>query len=80
MTVGSRNSIAGHDYHDQVQRTSFLAKEVIGRVVGSSGLRNMVVWHGLKSMDKVREKDSVVDEEDWNVDTNNIFRIESMHG
>lgn len=80
MTVGSWNSIAGHDYHDQVQRTGFLAKEVIGRVVGGSCLRNMAVWHGLESMNKVWEKDGVVDEEDWNIDTNNIFRAWSIYG
>jgi hypothetical protein len=80
MTVRSRDTIASHDYHDQVQRTSFLAKEVIGGVVGGSCLRNMAVWHGLESMNKVWEKDGVVDEEDWNIDTNNVFRAWSKYG
>jgi len=79
MTVGSWNSIASHDYHDQVQRTGFLAKEVIGGVVGGSRLRSMAVWHSLESMNKVWEKDGVVDEEDWNIDTNNVFRAWSIY-
>lgn len=41
--------------------------EVPEVVVGRLCLRNLVVWLGLSSMDKIRELESILDEEHWNV-------------
>lgn len=73
MTVRSRDTISSHNHHDQVQCTALLAKEVISRIVGCSGLRDLIVWAGLESMNEIGKKDGVVDEENWDVDSNNVL-------
>jgi hypothetical protein len=35
----------------------------------------LAVWTGLQSMDEIREKDRVVDEENWDVDSDNVLRV-----
>jgi hypothetical protein len=51
-----------------------LTEEIVGRIVGCSGLRDLVIWLGLQSMNEVREKYGVVNEENRNVDSNNVFK------
>jgi hypothetical protein len=75
VAVRSRNAIAGHNHHDQVQRASLLAKEIIGRIVGCSRLRDLIIRLRLESMNEVREQDGVVDEENWDVNSNDILNL-----
>jgi hypothetical protein len=51
-----------------------LTEEIVGRIVGCSGLRDLVIWLGLQSMNEVREKYGIVNEENRNVDSNNVFK------
>jgi hypothetical protein len=74
VAVRSRDAIASHDHHDQVQCAGLLTEEIVGRIVGCSGLRDLVIWLGLQSMNEVREKYGVVNEENRNVDSNNVFK------
>ena len=74
VTIGSWDAIASHDYHDQVQCTGLLTKKVVGGIVGCSGLRNLAVRAGLQSMNEIRKEDGIVDEENWNVDSNNVLK------
>ena len=46
--------------------------EVPEIVVGGLGLRNFNVWFGLRGVDQVREINSVLNEEDWNVVAHDI--------
>ena len=73
VAVRSRDAIASHDHHHQVQCASLLTKEIVGRIVGCSGLRDLIIWLGLQSMNEVREEDGVVDKEDWDIDSNNVL-------
>jgi hypothetical protein len=41
--------------------------------MSSSGLGNLAVWPGLDSMDQVRELDGILNKEDGDVVTNNIW-------
>ena len=43
--------------------------------MGCSGLRDLVVWLRLESMNEVREQDGVVDEENWDVDSHNVLML-----
>lgn len=74
VAVRSWNTVASHDQHHQVQCAGLLAEEVISGVVGGSCLRNLAIGTRLEGMNEVREKDRIVDEEDWGVDANNISR------
>jgi hypothetical protein len=51
-----------------------LTEEIVGRIVGCSGLRDLVIWLGLQSMNEVREKYGVVNEENRNIDSNNVLK------
>jgi len=73
VTVRSRNPIASHNHHDQVQCASLLTKEIVGRIVGCSSLRDLIIWLRLESMNEVREQDGVVDEENWDVNSDNVL-------
>jgi hypothetical protein len=43
--------------------------------VGGSCLRDLAIWAGLQSMNEIREKNSVVDKENWDVNSNNISKV-----
>jgi hypothetical protein len=73
MTVRPRDTISSHNYHEQVQCAGLLAEEVISRIVGCSSLRDLIIWAGLQGMNEIGEKDSVVDKEYWDVDSNNVL-------
>ena len=75
VAVRSRDTITSHDHHDQIQCASLLTKEIVGGIMGCSGLRDLVVWLRLESMNEVREQDGVVDEENWDVDSNDILNL-----
>lgn len=38
----------------------------------SSSLRDLIIWARLYGVDEIRELDSVLDEEDWDVVANDI--------
>lgn len=40
--------------------------------MSSSSLRNFVIWTRLHRVDEIRELNSILNEEDWNVIANNI--------
>ena len=73
MAVGAWNTISGHCPEEGVERTRLLAEEIPCRVMGSSSLRDLFVWTWLDSMDKIWEQDGVLDEENWNVISNDIW-------
>ncbi|GMG24939.1 unnamed protein product [Aspergillus oryzae var. brunneus] len=68
----ARDTMAGHGPEQGVQGTGLLAEEVPSRVMGSGSLRDLIVTTRLDSVDEIREKNSVLDEEDGNVVANNI--------
>lgn len=68
----ARDTMAGHGPEQGVQGTGLLAEEVPSRVMGGSSLRDLIVTTRLDSVDEIREKNSVLDEEDGNVVANNI--------
>jgi len=41
--------------------------------VGGSCLRDLAIWAGLQSMNEIREKDGIVDKENWGVDSHNVL-------
>jgi hypothetical protein len=49
-----------------------LAEEIPSTVVSSSSLRNLTVRLWLDSMDQIRELDGILDEEDWDVVSNQV--------
>jgi len=73
VAVGAWNTISGHCPEEGVERTRLLAEEIPCRVMGSSSLRDLFVWTWLDSMDKIWEQDGVLDEENWNVISNDIW-------
>lgn len=72
MTVRADDTEAGHGPHECVERRWLRTKEVPSRVVGSSRLRNFVIWTRLYRVDEIRELNSILNEEDWDVVANDI--------
>lgn len=73
VAVGSWNSVASHDEHEQVQGARFLAEEVVRRGVRRRSLWDLIVGAGFEGVDEIGEENGVVDEEYWGVDTDNVF-------
>lgn len=57
---------------DHVQGTGLLGEEVIGGIVGSGSLRNLLVRLRFQGVDHVGELHSILDEEDGQVDANDV--------
>lgn len=72
MSVRSRDAPARHGPKEGVQRAGLLAEKVPGCVVSGRRLRHFVVWFRLHGVDKVREADGVLNEEDGDVVSNDI--------
>jgi len=65
--------VASHCPQQGVQRTRLLAEEVPSGVVRGSSLRNLIVAAGLDGVNEIREEDSVLDEENRDVVSNNVY-------
>ncbi len=72
MTKATGDSRPGHGPEEGVQRARLGAEKVPGGIVGRGGLGNLIVRHWLNRVDKVREADGILDEEDGNVVSNDI--------
>lgn len=70
----TRYTVASHCPEQRVQRTGLLAEKVPGGIVGCCGLGDFIVATGLDSMNQVGEEDSILDEKDWNVIADEIWR------
>ena len=73
MTIGTRQTIARHDQHNHVECAGLLSEEVVRCIVCGSGL-----WHGFvglrfEGVYHVRKQDSIVDEEDGEIDADDVF-------
>jgi hypothetical protein len=55
-----------------MHRTWLLAEEIPCRIMGRRGLGNLTVGTGFYGMNKIRELDRVLDEENRNVITDNV--------
>jgi hypothetical protein len=74
MTERPRNSVTSHCPQQGMQGTRLLAEEVPSRIVRSSSLGDLIITAGLDGVNKIREKDSILDEENRDVVSNNICR------
>lgn len=72
VAEGSDNAMLGHGPEKRVQTARLLTEKVPGSVVSSGSLRNLIVGLRLDSVDEIGEKDGILDEEYWNVVSNNI--------
>lgn len=57
---------------DHVQGTWLLREKVIGGIVSSSSLRDLLVRLRLQSMNHIRELHRILDEENRQIDTDNV--------
>ena len=73
MTQTTRDAVASHGPEKRVQAARLGAEEVPGRVVGSSSLRDLIVRARLDRVDQVREPDGILDEEDGDVVSDNVW-------
>lgn len=67
------DTVAGHGPEECMQGAGLLREEVPGRVVGGGGLGDFVVTAGLDGVDQVGEEDGVLDEEDGDVVSNQVY-------
>jgi hypothetical protein len=73
MTERPRNTVTSHCPEECVQRTGLLTEEVPSGVMRSGSLRDLIVAARLDSVDQIREKDGILDEENGDVVTDNIY-------
>jgi hypothetical protein len=52
------------------------AKEIPGAVMGSSSLRDFVIWTGFDGMDEIRKLNGILDEENWDIIADDIWRCQ----
>lgn len=57
---------------DHVQGTWLLREEIIGGIVSSSSLRDLLVGLRLQCMNHVRELHSILNEENWQINADNV--------
>lgn len=75
VTVRADNTKARHGPHECVKGRGLRTKEVPSRVVGSGRLRYFVIWTRLHRMNEIRELNSVLNEENWDIIANNIWEL-----
>ena len=73
VSEGTRDTVTSHSPEQSVQRAGLLAEEVPGRVVRGSSLGDFIVPAGLDGVDQIGEEDSVLDEEDGDVVSNEVY-------
>jgi hypothetical protein len=55
-----------------MHRRCLLAEEIPRAIVGSGCLGDLIVWPWLDRMDEIWELDGILNEEDWNVVSDNV--------
>ena len=73
VSEGTRDTVTSHSPEQSVQRAGLLAEEVPGRVVRGSSLGDFIVPAGLDGVDQIGEENSVLDEEDGDVVSNEVY-------
>lgn len=73
MAERARNSMARHSPQQGMQRARLLTEEVPRGVMRGSSLRDLTVATRLNGVDQIRELDGILDEENGNVVSNNIY-------
>ena len=73
VSEGTRDTVTSHSPEQSVQRAGLLAEEVPGRVVRGSSLGDFIVPAGLDGMDQIGEEYSILDEEDGDVVSNEVY-------
>lgn len=67
------NSVSRHGPHQRMHGARLLAEEIPGGIMSCSGLRNFTVLLGLDSVNQIGKLDGILDEEDGNVVSNDIY-------
>lgn len=67
-----RDPVSSHRPHQGMQCARLLTKKVPGGIMRSGSLGNLIIAPRLDGVDQIREQDRVLDEEDWNVVSNQI--------
>jgi hypothetical protein len=73
VTERTGNTVASHCPQKGVKCARLLAEEVPSGVVRGSSLGDLVVATGLDGVNEIREQDGILDEENGNVVSNNIY-------
>lgn len=79
VTERTGKTVSCHGVEEDVEGGRLLSKEVVSRVMSSSSLGNLVVGLRLEGVDHIGEENTIIDEEDWVVDTDNICPSISAH-
>jgi hypothetical protein len=74
MPERANGAMTAHRPEQSVERRWLLAEKVPSAIMSSSGLGNLAVWPGLDSMDQIWELDGILNEEDGDVVTNDIWK------
>lgn len=72
MTVAAHDTKAGHRPEQRVEGTRLGTEEVPSRIVGRSSLRYLVFGTRFDGMNQVGELDSILNEEDGDVVSNDV--------
>lgn len=75
MTVGADDAEAGHGPQEGVEGRRLRAEEIPSAVMGSSSLRDFVIWTGLDGMDEIRELNGILDEKYWDIVPDDIWQL-----
>lgn len=73
MSKASRDTEAGHGPEESVKSTWLLREKIPSRVMSCSSLWYLAVRAWLYRMDKIRKSDSILNEEHWDVVSNNVL-------
>ncbi len=73
MSETSGDTKACHSPEKGMKRARLRRKEIPSRVMGSSGLGDLIVRSRLDRVDQIREPDSILDEKDWNIVSHDIL-------
>ena len=74
VAVAAGDAMAGHGPEEGVHGARLGAEKVPGGIVGGGGLGDLIVGARLDRVDEVGEPDGVLDEEDGDVVSDNIWR------
>jgi hypothetical protein len=75
VTERSRKSVASHRPEKSMQRARLLAEEVPCRIVSCRCLGDLVIAAGLDGVDQVGELNCVLNEEDWDIVSDDICEV-----
>ena len=72
VAEGTGYTVAGHEPEHTVEGGRLGGEEVIGGIVGSGSLRNLVLGLGLDGVNQVGELTGILDEEHRDIDSDNV--------